>query len=119
MLLPEKGSPKLVSDTEPAGVEGLLLPPLTVTVTVNCCAVVMPDEDGVTNTEGVSSAGIPVPVEATIYEGCWSRYQRVADIPSRSIAVGVKVSPMVQLLPPGAKVAGQLFVSLKSSSATI
>ena len=32
--------------------------PLTVTVTVNACAVVMLEEDGATNTVGVTIAGV-------------------------------------------------------------
>jgi hypothetical protein len=47
-----------VSVTEPVGV-GLPFPPLTTAVTVNACAVVMLDRDGVTETAGVI---LPIPV---------------------------------------------------------
>jgi hypothetical protein len=49
----------LVSLTEPVGV-GLLLPPLTATITVSACEVVMLDEDTVTVTLGVIVDDEPV-----------------------------------------------------------
>ena len=51
--------PPPMSVTEPVGV-GLPLPPLTATVTVKACAVVMLDEDGVTDTVGVVTACVTV-----------------------------------------------------------
>jgi hypothetical protein len=50
------------SVTVPVG-DGLPAPPLTATVTVNACAVVMLDADGVTVTVGVIFAGL---VTATV-----------------------------------------------------
>jgi hypothetical protein len=66
-----------VSVTDPVGV-GLLAPALTATVTVNPCAVVMFDEDGVTVTVGIALATVTVmvvvpvmlpevPVTVTVY----------------------------------------------------
>ena len=52
----------LVNVTEPVGV-GLPFPPLTATVTVNGCAVVMLDRDGVTETVGVV---LPIPVPPSV-----------------------------------------------------
>jgi hypothetical protein len=52
----------LVSVTDPVGV-GLPLPPLTETVTVKACAVVMLDEDGVTTTVGVVFTRVTVTAE--------------------------------------------------------
>lgn len=49
------------SATEPVGV-GFPLPPLTETVTVNACAVVMLDEEGVTVTTGVMAATVSMTV---------------------------------------------------------
>jgi hypothetical protein len=52
---PEEYVP-LVRVTEPVGV-GLLLPPVTATITDNACVAVMLDEPGVTVTVGVIKAG--------------------------------------------------------------
>jgi hypothetical protein len=58
--------------TEPVGV-GLPLPPLTATITVKACAVVMLDAEGVTVTVGVVFGGVVtvtelVPVELSYVE---------------------------------------------------
>jgi hypothetical protein len=59
--------PVLESVTEPVGV-GLPLPPLTATVTINACAVVMLGAPGVTVTVGVLAA-VPVTVKLTAADG--------------------------------------------------
>ena len=55
------------SVTEPAGV-ALPLPPLTATVTVSACAVVMLEAEGVTATVGVVFAGVVTTTVATPVE---------------------------------------------------
>ena len=77
---------------------GFPAPPLTPTVTVSACAVVMLDEDGVTVNVGAS---VPVPLSATV----WSELLAlsvIVSVPERvPNAAGLKVRFTEQLVPAG------------------